>query len=79
MRRNSIVFKLFVVTLIVFLFFIATALVFQGIFFERFYSDRKTTDLTASLDTFAELYKTSEWDYGELRNNIRVFNHGYCQ
>ena len=55
-NKISITQKLFIITAVVFTVFIGSTLLVQSLFFEKFYIDKKETDLQKELDKFKSGY-----------------------
>lgn len=56
MKKKSIVRKLFIVTLTVFLGFFSIVMIAQGLFFERFYRSAKIGELERNMNRFADQF-----------------------
>ncbi|MDF2715953.1 MAG: two-component sensor histidine kinase, partial [Paenibacillus sp.] len=56
MKKKSIVRKLFIVTLAVFLGFFSIVMIAQGLFFERFYRSAKISELERNMNRFADQF-----------------------
>ena len=54
--KKSITLKLFMTTVIFFILFITTQLLFQSLFFQSFYTNRKITRLKDNFKVFEEKY-----------------------
>lgn len=70
MNRKGITFKLFIITSMFFVFLISIGLVFQTVFFERFYVARKMSTLERSLDSFKSDY-ISGMGFDEMMERMR--------
>lgn len=66
MRKRGITVKLFAVTALFFLVFYAMIMIFQFIFFERFYQYHKTKEAAEHLHLLAEDYENHSWNETEL-------------
>ncbi|MCY6484494.1 HAMP domain-containing sensor histidine kinase [Clostridium aestuarii] len=55
-NKKSITFKLFIVTTVFFISFISIQLIFQSLFFEKFYINKKTNKLKIELESFQKDY-----------------------
>ncbi|MDI6618579.1 MAG: ATP-binding protein [Clostridiales bacterium] len=73
MKRNSIGFKLFVITVTFFVVFMSTTLIFQSTFFEKFYVNSKTKMLLSNLKKFESDYIASGRDYNFILNSLKEF------
>lgn len=77
MKRNiSITKKLFIITLIVFVTFISSALIFQSLFFKRFYISQKQDKLNSGMQKFVSEYSESMTDE-ETQNLIKKYEEDY--
>ena len=65
MNRRGIAFKLFFITSVIFIIFITGILIFQSVFFEKFYINRKTSELKDNVTSFIAQEKK---DNGNLNN-----------
>ncbi|WP_303985669.1 sensor histidine kinase [Niallia circulans] len=66
MRKRSITVKLFAVTSIFFLVFYAMIMIFQLVFFDRFYQHHKTKEAAKHIHQLAEGYEQNSWSEAEL-------------
>ena len=62
MKRNSITFKLFIITIAVFVIFISTTLFLQSVFFEKFYTDNKINKMKKTQEKREESKKATKKD-----------------
>lgn len=77
MKRNiGIAKKLFIVTLIVFIVFISSALIFQSLFFQKFYIHQKTEKFNEGMIKFVSSYKESMTDE-QVQSLIRKYEDDY--
>lgn len=78
--KKSITAKLFFITLIFFVLFISCILIFQSLFFQKFYIDRKMNSLESNVEKFKETYNKTQGNQDILQlvrnfedtNNSRV-------
>lgn len=66
MRKRGITVKLFAVTALFFLMFYAMIMIFQLVFFDRFYQHHKTKEAAKHLHQLAEAYEKNSWSEEEL-------------
>lgn len=66
MRKRSITVKLFAITSIFFLVFYAMIMIFQLVFFDRFYQHHKTKEAARHIHQLAEGYEQNSWSEAEL-------------
>jgi len=72
-KKRSIVFKLFIVTTLIFSVFLCIFMAGQTLFFKGFYLSMKTSRLENSLDKFSHMYETENWDSTNITRNINKF------
>lgn len=70
MNKRGITFKLFVITSLFFVFLISIGLIFQTVFFQRFYVARKMNTLERNLDSFKKDYM-SGMGFDEMMERMR--------
>lgn len=58
--KKGITFKLFIITAVVFIAFISTTLIFQSVFFEKFYLSKKKGKLKNDIEKFKVAYNAQE-------------------
>ncbi len=73
MKNRSIVFKLFILTTVLFLLFIVLSMTAQSLFFGKFYIDRKVDKLQKNLEAFARNYNTGSWSDEQINTNTNLF------
>ena len=73
MRKNSITFKLFIVTTTFFILFLITVATSQSLFFEKFYIQQKIKNIEKNLEEFAQKYDKEDWDQIAITKNISSF------
>lgn len=73
MKRNSISFKLFIVTVAFFIIFISATMLIQSLFFEKFYTQHKTKTLEHNVDRFKALYQASGRNVEGMLDTIKEF------
>nr|WP_026682558.1 HAMP domain-containing sensor histidine kinase [Priestia megaterium] len=66
MRKRGITVKLFAVTALFFLVFYAMIMIFQLLFFDRFYQHHKTKEAAKHIHQLAEAYEKNFWSEAEL-------------
>ncbi|MBS3678794.1 HAMP domain-containing histidine kinase [Ornithinibacillus massiliensis] len=66
MRKRGITVKLFAVTALFFLIFYAMILIFQLLFFDRFYQHHKTKEAREHIHQLAAAYEKNSWSEEEL-------------
>lgn len=66
MRKRGITVKLFAVTALFFLVFYAMIMIFQLLFFDRFYQHHKTKEAAKHIHQLAEAYEKNSWSEAEL-------------
>ncbi|WP_186579378.1 sensor histidine kinase [Aquibacillus kalidii] len=66
MRKRGITVKLFAVTALFFLVFYAMIMIFQLLFFDRFYQYHKTKEAAEHIRQLAEDYEKHSWSEAEL-------------
>ncbi|MDQ0228124.1 sensor histidine kinase [Metabacillus niabensis] len=66
MRKRGITVKLFAVTALFFLVFYAMIMIFQLLFFDRFYQHHKTKEAAKHIHQLAEGYENNSWSEEEL-------------
>ncbi|KYH28256.1 MULTISPECIES: ATP-binding protein [Clostridium] len=71
--KKSIVLKLFVITVVFFTAFITIEMLFQSIFFQNFYIDRKTKNLKNNLENFEKSYVENIGNMEKNLSNIKDF------
>lgn len=71
--KKNITVKLFMITAVFFISFISIELVFQSLFFQKFYISRKTNNLKTKLEDFEKDYVENIKDSKETLNVIRKF------
>lgn len=71
--RRKIALKLFVVTAVFFISFISIQLIFQSLFFQKFYINRKTNNLKTALEKFEKNYVNNIRNSEKTLENIREF------
>jgi len=71
--KKKIAIKLFLITVIFFIIFITTQLLFQSLFFENFYTDRKTKGLSKNLESFSKDYIKNIGNIDKTLENIKSF------
>lgn len=70
--NKSITWKLFIVTTLFFIAFISTTLLFQSLFFEKFYVSKKKTDLQNGVEKFKYSYNKAK-TYEKITELIKDF------
>lgn len=71
--KKSIALKLFILTVSFFIMFITLQLLFQSLYFENFYTGRKTSNLKNNLESFEKNYVNNIGNIEETLNTIRDF------
>ncbi|SNZ15717.1 Signal transduction histidine kinase [Terribacillus aidingensis] len=66
MRKSGITVKLFAVTALFFMAFYAMIMIFQLLFFDRFYQHHKTKEAAKHIHQLAEGYENNTWSEAEL-------------
>lgn len=66
MRKRGITVKLFAVTALFFMVFYAMIMIFQLLFFDRFYQHYKTKEVARHIHQLAEGYEKNSWSEEEL-------------
>ncbi|WP_042147915.1 HAMP domain-containing sensor histidine kinase [Paucisalibacillus sp. EB02] len=66
MRKRGITVKLFAVTALFFVAFYAMIMIFQLVFFDRFYQHHKTKEAAEHLHQLVEVYEKNSWSESEL-------------
>ncbi|KDR95001.1 Signal transduction histidine kinase [Peptoclostridium litorale DSM 5388] len=72
--KKSIVAKLFIVTTVAFMAFLAFELVVQTIFFDSFYVTRKIENTEKSMDEFANSYIEGKGEQKLFKSEVKRFN-----
>jgi two-component system, OmpR family, sensor histidine kinase VanS len=73
MRKRGITVKLFAVTALFFLAFYAMMMIFQLLFFDRFYEHHKTKEAAAHLHRLANGYEEDSWSEEELTKQTLAY------
>ncbi|WP_026908380.1 sensor histidine kinase [Paucisalibacillus globulus] len=73
MRKRGITVKLFAVTAIFFLAFYAMIMIFQLVFFDRFYQHYKTKEAAEHVHQLAEGYEKNSWNEAELTRQTLTY------
>ncbi|QXE02353.1 cell wall metabolism sensor histidine kinase WalK [Terribacillus sp. DMT04] len=73
MRKRGITVKLFAVTALFFLAFYAMIMIFQLLFFDRFYEHHKTKEAAAHLHRLANGYEDDSWSEEELTKQTLAY------
>ncbi|KZL88453.1 sensor histidine kinase [Clostridium magnum] len=73
MNKRSIVFKLFIITLLSFTVFLALFITAQTMFFKKFYITTKISKLQKNLNNFSQQYQNETWDSSTITKNINKF------
>jgi two-component system, OmpR family, sensor histidine kinase VanS len=73
MRKRGITVKLFAVTALFFLAFYAMIMIFQLLFFDRFYEHHKTKEAAAHLHRLANGYEKESWSEEELTKQTLAY------
>lgn len=68
MKKRGITVKLFAVTALFFLLFYTMIMVFQLLFFDKFYEHHKTKEAAKHIHQLAEEYEKNSWSDTELTN-----------
>ncbi|MCY6355138.1 sensor histidine kinase [Clostridium sp. ZS2-4] len=71
--KKNITLKLFIVTAVFFISFISVQLIFQSLFFQKFYISRKTNNLKTALEKFEKDYVNNIGNSKNTLENIREF------
>ena len=66
MRKRGITVKLFAITALFFVAFYAMIMIFQLLFFDRFYHHHKTKEVAKHIHQLAEGYEKNSWSEAEL-------------
>jgi len=66
MKRNSVVLKIFMVTFICFFLFYSLLLLSQVLFFQKFYFENKTSQLSKNLKTLGPILSKHAQDEGKM-------------
>lgn len=75
--RNSIVYKLFLLTVALFTVILGALLITQTLFFEKFYIDKKTNQIQSSLEAFKQEYLNSDQSVQTTEKWIQQFYQDY--
>lgn len=73
MKKNSIVFKLFIITTVFLIAFLSIGMIVQTLSFEEFYLNRKIENLEENIEKFSIDYLKSEWDEETLNRKTNLF------
>ncbi|MEN2766869.1 sensor histidine kinase [Ornithinibacillus xuwenensis] len=73
MRKRGITVKLFAVTALFFLAFYAMIMIFQLLFFDRFYQHYKTKEAAEHINQLAEGYENNSWSEAELTKQTLAY------
>lgn len=71
--KKSIALKLFIITVGFFIAFISIQLLFQSLFFQNFYIERKTNNLKNSLESFEKSYTKNFGNLNKTLSSIKDF------
>lgn len=73
MKSRSIVFKLFIITAVLFISFIMISMIGQSMFFGKFYIERKIDKLQKNLEEFASNYNADSWSEEQINKKTNSF------
>lgn len=80
MRKNSITFKLFIITAVFFIVFLGIALITQTFFSDEFFQNKKIDELEKNFEKFVYQYEDSNWDRKSFQRNVKLFSdENYAQ
>lgn len=72
--RKGIVFKLFFITVFMFIFVLGILMAGQTLFFEKFYFNHKIGKLERNMELFSASYTQEQWDKTKTTQNINRFS-----
>ena len=73
MKKNSIVLKLFIITLLFLGLFLTVFMAGQTLFFKSFYLNMKMSSLKENTDKFSAMYETNNWSSDNITQNVNKF------
>ncbi|MHC1682259.1 MAG: ATP-binding protein [Clostridiaceae bacterium] len=73
MKKQGIVFKLFLISLTFFVIFLATFIGGQTLFFKKFYLNTKISDLEENLESLSRVYLKESWNSETITKNLNKF------
>lgn len=73
MKKRSIIFRLFIITLVCFTFFVGIFMAGQTLFFKKFYLSMKVSKLVKNMDTFSLMYTNENWTEPDIIQNVNKF------
>lgn len=73
MKKNSIVIKLFLITFTTFMVFLIAISMFQTIFYEKIYLDKKIENNIENMEKFSVKYLNNDWDKTSLVSEVNMF------
>lgn len=74
MKNNRIALKLFLITSVVFILFITATIIFQNLFFEKYYVRKKYNNFTNSLKSLSDSLSKSKLDKDTASSKFRKFD-----
>lgn len=74
MRKNSITFKLFIITAVFFIIFLSIGMGVQAIFFDEFIVGRRIEKLEENINDFSMQYQETKLDEKDIHRNIKLFS-----
>ncbi|QGQ99751.1 sensor histidine kinase [Paenibacillus psychroresistens] len=73
MKKRSVTFKLFMITLLSFSLFLGVFMAGQTLFYKSFYLSMKKSKLENSIEKFSLLYEKEKWDSADITRNVNKF------
>lgn len=74
MKKNKIAIKLFIITSIVFILFISITLVFQVMFFEKYYINKKLNNFTMGFEKLSSTINKGKFEQQTIFNRLTKFD-----
>ncbi len=73
MKKRSIIFRLFIITLVCFTFFVGIFMAGQTLFFKKFYVNMKVSRLVKNMEAFSLRYTNENWSEPDIIQNVNKF------
>lgn len=73
MKKRSVTFKLFIITLLSFSMFLGIFMVGQTLFYKSFYLNMKKSKLENNIEKFSLMYEKEKWDSEASTRNVNKF------
>lgn len=73
MKRNSIVYKLFTITLVFFCALLGFSFLIQSFFLEEYYTKKKIKTIKSNINMFSKDYLKGNWSSGEMEQKMDLF------